>query len=445
MTQYFESGTTHRLNVEAFNPTAYSWKYRFDIILEGQVVGSIEREIDTGVTKLLSTDIVMPEVSEPTELTFQVHAYEISASPAYDLGIVASTSVIVQELPSGGAYNAEAYFDDVRLANYEFEAGTAHKITVKFTNPFDTPLEFYLVGQLGGMNLFNQIGFFTVGAGQTVTKEANFLTGETLGLVGPVPISLHCTTKGIPGEDFETGSVQIIASTAVQDGTIEVVPVQTSVPQGASFEYDVRITNTTRKVWSYPFKVYLYDKNGEVIGGVSTSIGVGPYSTGVFEWATSMIKDWGVPPAGTATIKTVFLGRTETQGTFTITAATVPAAKVAYVSKTWFRIPEQNNTLMMRVNLKNNSGRTLTPWDFDGYIWSTHRAEGYVFESGLSPDGWDGDWPAGTTKPFLSEWWNMGFNPGVYDVILGLKTYEEGTWTLNGMSYPVSLGSYTVT
>ncbi len=442
---YFESGTTHRLNLQAKNTTAYSWKYRFDIILEGQVVDSIEREIDTGVTKLLSTDITMPEVSEPTELIFEVHAYEISASPAYDLGIVASTSVIVQELPSGGAYNAEAYFDDVRLANYEFEAGSAHKITVKFTNPFDAPLEFYLAGQLGSMDLFNQIGFFTVGAGQTVTKEANFLAGETLGSVGPVPISVHCTTSGVPGEDFETGSVEIIESSAVQDGTIEVVPLQTSVPQGASFEYDVKITNTTSKVWVYPFKVYLYDKNGEVISGVSTSIGVNPHSTGVFEWATSMIKDWGVPPAGTATIKTVFLGRTETQGTFTITAATVPAAKVAYVSKTWFRIPEQNNTLMMRVNLKNNSGRTLTPWDFDGYIWSTHRAEGYVFESGLSPDGWDGDWPAGTTKPFLSEWWNMGFNPGVYDVILGLKTYEEGTWTVNGMSYPVSLGSYTVT
>ena len=304
--------------------------------------------------------------------------------------------------------------------------------------------EFYIADD-AGLNVFNTWGFFTVGAGQTVTKEMNLLMSTTPQLVGPVTFEIHCTTPGIDKVDVSAGSLEIIESTVEKAGTIQVVPVTTSVPQGAPFEYDVKITNPTSKVWSYWFEVYLYDKNGDVIGGVSTSISVNPNSTGIFEAVTSMIKDWGVPPAGTATIKTVFMGQTQTQGTFTISAATIPAAQVAYVSKTWFVDTAANNNLMLRINLKNNSGRTLTPWEFDSYLWSTHRVEGWVFESGLSPDGWDGEWPAGTTKPFLADWWNMGFNPGVYDVILGLKTYEPGTWTLNGMSYPVSLGSYTVT
>ena len=438
---YFEPGSKHKLNMQVFNPTSHIGRHRFDVIFQGSLVDQIEFTIDPGVTKLLGTEITMPQVTEATEVKAEIHAYELSYSPPYDMGIIASASALVMVPPSGSEYNASAYFDGAPAASYQFYAGTIHKVTVKFTNPYGSAHEFYIVDD-AGLNVFNAWGFFTVGAGQTVIKEVDLLMSDIPQVVGPVTFEIHCTTSGIGKVSVPAGSLTIIENPVEQAGTIQVVPKTTSVAQGAPFEYDVKITNTTSKVWTYPFKVNLYDKNGEFIGGVVTSIAVNPNSTGVFTWVTSMIRDWGVPPAGTATIKTEFLGQTQTQGTFTITAATIPAAKVAYASKTWFT--GDNNGLMLRVNLKNNSGRTLTPGEFDSYLWSTHRTEGWVFESGLSPDNWDGDWAAGATKPFVADFWNMGFNPGVYDVILGLKTYEQGTWTLNGMSYPVSLGSYTV-
>jgi len=430
--------------MEVYNPTSHIGQHRFDVIFQGAIVKQIEFTIDPGVTKLLGTDIVMPSVTEATEVKAEIHAYELSYSPPYDMGIIASASALVMVPPSENEYNASAYFDGAPAASYQFYAGTIHKVTVKFTNPYNTAHEFYIVDN-AGLNVFNAWGFFTVGAGQTVVKEVDLLMSDIPQVVGPVTFEIHCTTSGIGKVDVPAGSLELIENPVEQAGTIQVVPKTTSVAQGAPFEYDVKITNTTSKVWAYWFKVYLYDKNGEIIGGVSTSIGVSPNSTEVFPWVTSILKDsaWEYPPVGTATIKTVFLGQTQIQGTFNIIAGSLPAAKVAYVSGTWFT--GDNNGLMLRVNLKNNSGRTLTPWEFDSYLWSTHRTEGWVFESGLSPDNWDGDWAAGATKPFLADWWNMGFNPGVYDVVLGVKTYEPDSWIVNGMSYPVSLGSYTVT
>ncbi len=415
---YFESGTTHRLNLQALNPTAYSWKYRFDIILEGQVVDSIEREIDTGVTKLLSTDITMPEVSEPTELTFEVHAYEISASPAYDLGIVASTSVIVQELPSGGAYNAEAYFDDVRLANYEFEAGSAHKITVKFTNPFDAPLEFYLAGRLGSMDLFNQMGFFTVAAGQTVTKEANFLVGETLGLVGPVPISVHCTTSGVPGEDFETGSVEIIESSAVQDGTIEVVPVQTSVGQGRPLEFDVKITNSTSKRWTYNYTVSLADASGAGITGVTSSVGVAPYSSVTQRHRVSVLYNTMLyPPVGTAYFKAKFMGTWRNLGTINITSAGEPGVTASLSSYKWTDM----TYYMFQATIKNTASVQKTydvyAYIFDGSEFQTMNVLGTITL---------GAGQSGSVENSL-----MPYYVGTFDVKVKIVTYEPDSWVVS--------------
>jgi hypothetical protein len=441
---------TANVNI-TINPAGETFVLAITFAKNGSVIGeTFEKEfVSSGSTQFVGVDVTTPLVEDDyhifVDLFLKTSMGDIPVYQTIQQWVSWDVVKIYELADVYEAYNPKAYFDDAELENYAFEAGTQHKITVEFTNPYTSAHEFYIAGSVPslGLDLFNGLRFFSVAAGARVTKDLEFIVGATPVVVGPVGAKIHCTTSGLTGPEFATSPVSVVENPTPQIGTIEVVPAVTSVKQGDPFNYDVKITNTTNRAWVYNFKVYLYDKDGGLIGGVVTGIGVNPYSTGVFNWTTSMVKDWGLPPVGTATIKTVFMGQTQTQCTFSITAGAVPAAKVAFVSKAWFRIPEQNNILMLRVDLKNNSGRTLTPWEFDGYIWATHRAEGWTFEAGLYPESGESNWAAGRTRSFLSEWWNMGFNPGTYDVIMGLKTYEPDSWVMNGMSYPISLGSYT--
>ena len=420
MSRVFDSGTVQTLNLEAKNPTDYTWQYRFVILLGGVVVDELIATIDPRGTKLLSTDILMPEISEPTELTFQVHAYEISGTTDYDLGIKASSTVIVQNVASDNAYNASAYFDGQNQASYVFEAGTTHKVTVKFTNPYDTMLEFYIAGRLGAFDAFNTWGFFSLGPGQTVIKEADFLTSNTPAVVGPVTFPVHCTTSGITGVDIVTGSVEIIESQTLQDGTIEMIPVQTSVGQGRPFEFDVKITNPTNKVWTYSYTALLTDVNGQSIGGISTTMGVAPYSSETKRFRISVIYGNMIyPPVGAAYLKTNFMGSWQDHGTINITAASEPGVTALLESFQWTDMA----SYMFKATIKNTASAEKY-FDVYAYLYN-----GAVLENlNILGSPTLGAGQSGSVENQL-----LPYSGGLHEIKIKIVTYEPGSWVVNGL------------
>lgn len=438
------------------NPVGETYVLALTFAKNGSIVSqSYEREfVGTGTPQYIGVDVVAPSIQDDYHLFVDIYLKRsMGDTPVYQqFGQWVSWDVIrVYELADVyEAYNPKAYFDDEELESYVFEAGTRHKITVEFTNPYDKSYWFYLndYNKLPGLKLYQELQNFSVGAGARAKKNVEFVVGDSPMVVGPLDIKIHCLQSGLTGPVFATSPITIIENPTVIAGSIDVVPEVTSIGQGEYLKLKVRITNPTNKAWAYGYTMQLDDKDGNMISGFITNLSVPPFSTGESEtYGMSMLREWEKPPAGTATFKAKFLGQTHTLRSIAITTKTMPASKVAYVSKQWFRWVEQNNTLMLRVNLKNNTGKALDPWGFDNCIWATHRTEGWVFEAGLYPDGWYEDWPAGATKPFLSGWWDMGSNPGTYDVVMGLKSYDHdiGAWCVSGMSYPVSLGSYTVT
>jgi hypothetical protein len=370
------------MNLQVHNPTSRTWTYLLDIISGGVVIDSITSTLDADVTKLLGTDIKMPEVTAPTEVTFQVHVYEVSGSQEYDLGIVATGSVWVTNMPSGDVYNAEAYFDNGPQASYQFEAGTIHKVTVKFTNPYDKTHEFYIADD-AGLNVFNTWGFFSVGAGKTVVKEVDLIMSTTPQVLGPVTFSIHCTTKGLTGPDVPAGSVEIIESTEVQAGTIEMIPVQTSVGQGRPFEFDIRITNTTNRVWSYRINPQIYDSTGKYIAGLVTNMGVAPMSSNTERYTVSLITNvYEYPATGAAALKTNFMGAVQSHGTINITAANEPGVTATLRSTTFTYDPAWGN-YVVRAELKNNAA---TEQYYQVYVLFYYPEDGSLREVLLLPD-----------------------------------------------------------
>lgn len=427
MTRYFEPGSIHTLHVEAKNTTSRDWDYRFVIISGGIEIDEIVSDIAAGATKLLSVDIQMPEVSVPTEVKFQVHAYE--TSKGYDLGIVAEETVVVQSAAPENEYNASAYFDDNPQSFYAFEAGTEHKVTVIFTNPYDVPMEFYAANDV--FNVFNQWGFFNVGAGQTVTKEASFLVSDTPQVVGPVNFIISCTESGIPDVIAGAGYLKIIENPAVQDGTIEVIPVQTSVDQGRPLDFDVKITNTTSKRWTYPYTAAIYDANGVGITGVTSVAGVAPYSSVTIRHRVSVLYNTMLyPSVGTAYFKANFLNTWRTLGTtITITSASEPGVTASLSSYKWTDM----TYYMFQATIKNTAG-VEKYFDVYAYIYDGVDLQTYNILGSLTL----GAGQSGSVENQL-----MPYMVGTYNVKIKIVTYEPDSWIVNELK-TFSAGTVTI-
>jgi len=410
------------MNLQVHNPTAYTWTYRLDIISGGAVIDSITSTLDADVTKLLGTNIKMPEVTAPTEVTFKVHAYEVSGSKEYDLGIVATGSVWVMNIPSGDAYNAEAYFDSGPQASYQFEAGTIHKVTVKFTNPYDKTHEFYIADD-AGLNVFNAWGFFTVGAGQTVVKEVDLIMSTTPQVLGPVTFSIHCTTSGLTGTDVPAGSVEIIESTEEQAGTIEMIPVQTAVGQGRPFEFDIKVTNTTNRAWTYRINPSVYDSAGKYITGLVTSMGVAPMSSKTERFTVSLITNvYEYPATGAAALKTNFMGAVQSHGTINITAANEPGV-TATLKSTTFTYDPSWGYYVVRAELKNT---VATEQYYDVYVLFYDPNDGSLLEV-LQLPGYT--IPGNGTQ--AQEW--TQYLSGSYRVKVKVVHYAPDSWIVDGL------------
>lgn len=426
MTRYFEPGSIHTLHLEAKNTTSRDWTYRFVIISGGNEIDEIVSEIAAGITKLLSVEVQMPEVSVPTEVKFQVHAYE--TSKGYDLGIVDEETVVVQSAASGNDYNASAYFDDNPQSSYAFEAGTEHKVTVIFTNPYDVPMEFYVANDV--FNVFNQWGFFNVGAGQTVTKEASFLVSDTPQVVGPVNFIISCTESGIPDVIAGAGYLEIIENAAVQDGTIDVIPVESSVGQGRALDFDVVITNTTNKRWTYKYTAYIQDAGGVRSGGVTSTAGVGPYDQVTIRHRVSVIhNDMTYPDVGTAQIKTKFMDQTQVHGAINITSASEPGVTASLSSYRWTDMTQY----MFQATIKNTAG-VEKYFDVYAYIYDGVDLQTYNILGSLTL----GAGQSGSVENQL-----MPYYVGAFDVKVKIVTYEPDSWIVNELK-TFSAGTVTI-
>ncbi|MDD5547024.1 MAG: hypothetical protein PHO67_07740 [Candidatus Omnitrophica bacterium] len=418
MPVYFDSGTTHILRMEVLNPTSRSWRYRIVITSGSNLIDDKVIDIDAGATKRLSTEVQMPEVTETTTVNFKAHVYEVSSTPNYDMGVKADIDVIVMNIPVGSEYNAAAYFDDQQGDSYLFESGTEHKITVKFTNPYDTAHQFYISGLLGSFSAIEEWGFFTVAAGQTITKEAIILMGDTPQVVGPVTFSIHCTTKGIPGVDVATGSLEIVESQTVQDGTIEMIPLQMSVGQGRALEFDVKITNPTNKKWSYQYTAWIQDANGKSVGGITSTLGVGPYSSETARYKVSVIYPSMIyPPVGIAYLKTSFMGAWQNHGTINVTSASEPGATATLTNYQWTDIERY----MFKATIKNTSSIQKRFYLY-GYIYDGTDLQTYGILGTL-------DLAAGQSGAVENQL--MPYSVGSYNVKVKVITYEEGTWVVS--------------
>ncbi len=410
--RYFEPGSIHTLHLEAKNTTAKDWTYRFVILSGGNEIDEIVSDIAAGVAKLLSAEVQMPEVSQPTEVIFQVHAYE--TSKGYDLGIVAEETVIVQSAAPENEYNASAYFDDDPQSSYTFEAGTEHKVTVVFTNPYAIAVEFYVANEI--FNVFNQWGFFSVGAGQTVTKEMTLLVSDTPQVIGPVIFEIHATSSGIPVVEVSAGSLEIIESSTVQDGAISVIPAQSSVGQGRALDFDVVVTNTTNKRWTYGYTVYLQDSSGVRSGGVTSSVGVGPYDSVTIRHRISIIhNDMTYPAVGAAQIKTKFMGLTQTHGTINVTSASEPGVTALVTSYSW-------NQACLTAIIKNTAA-TEEYYDVYAYLYQSGGLADMIFLGSVTLGAGKSETLEGCFSPWL----------GTFQGYIKIVHYEPDSWVVNGL------------
>ncbi len=109
----FVQGSTHKLNIHVTNPKTVAFKYHLIVIVNGQTVDNITFPLGGGASQSVSTDLQMPSVSETTVLPVQIYAFEDNSSPPYDLGIVATDSIIIEYIPTSDIWTVTVVVSDI--------------------------------------------------------------------------------------------------------------------------------------------------------------------------------------------------------------------------------------------------------------------------------------------------------------------------------------------